>query len=523
MIPKDAISFDYVLAASRRRFWYIVIPFFILSMGTLLYGIIAPRAYQAQTLILVEPQRVPERYVSPTVTGDMSERLRTITEQIKSRTRLEQIILQYDLYGKLRADRTMTDAVEAFRADIEIGVKVYQGNAAFQVSFKGGNPEKVRDVTNTIADLFIADNLKLREEQASGTTQFLERELARVKDVLRQKEEQVRNFKEKHIGFLPEQLENNYRILAQLQQNLDTTNASIQSIENRRVVLQDQLVRLNTLPASGGTGAGANERTLTLADLRQELRRLQARYSDQHPDVIRLKALIAKQERENKLNTSDSVSTGSGDLATPPGAQNLTRLEQQDRPSELRLVENEILSLRREKAKLEPEIQEYRRRIESTPRVEQMFVDLRRDYQQASENYQSLLQKKMQAELAENLERTQKGEQFRILDRAQAPEKPFKPDLVKVMLAGFVMALAVGLGCAFLREYLDPSFWSGKEFERALEIPVLASIPKIRTKRDIRSGRTRLVAAVCALLVMGSVLLSMIFILWMKSKSQLLV
>jgi len=165
MTPKDGINLQYVKAAFLRRFWYIVLPFFLVSIATVGLCIKTPRVYKAETLILVEPQKVPPEYVRSTVTVDLGDRLRTITQQIKSRTRLEKIINEYGLYPETRAEKTMTDAVEVFREKIEINVQRSGGRSdtgSFQIAYMNRDPLKARDVTNAVANLLIEDNLRLR-------------------------------------------------------------------------------------------------------------------------------------------------------------------------------------------------------------------------------------------------------------------------------------------------------------------------------------------------------------------------
>ncbi|NVM57911.1 MAG: hypothetical protein HWN51_07320, partial [Desulfobacterales bacterium] len=251
MIPKDGINLQYLKEAFVRRFWYVVLPFFVVSMVTIGYCIKAPRVYKSSTLILVQPQEVPPDYVKSTVTSDARARLNTLREQVMSRPRLREVIKRYDLYPRVRAAGTMYDAVELMRKHIHVEVRQTRRRdtspASFEVSYEGQDPAKVRNVTTAIANLFIEDNLKLRERQAAGTSKFLERELERMRQDLRQKEELVRQFKEKNMGLLPEQMENNYRILAQLQQHLDSLNATLQQTEDRKVLLQSQLDRLEAL------------------------------------------------------------------------------------------------------------------------------------------------------------------------------------------------------------------------------------------------------------------------------------
>jgi len=534
MIPQDGITLQYLKTALRRRLWYAVVPFFVLAMASVVYCIKAPKVYQSSTLILVQPQEVPAEYVQPTVTTNATSRLNTLKEQVMSRPRLEEIIKKYDLYPEVRASRTMQDAVELMREHITVEVNESRDRrdtspASFRVSYDGAEgPAKVRDVTAAVTNLFIIDNLKLREAQATGTSRFLERELQRMKEVLRHKEEEVRKFKEEHLGVLPEQMENNYRILEQRQLHLNSLNATLQQTRDRKVLLQTQLQRLQTVQATSPlapgpvTGSSNVEAQLNLEQLRQLLASQRTRYSEQHPDVLRTKAMIAKREKEEETESPETPdSQGLGLASSQSEAQRLMVLQREDAITQLKLIETEIWTLSREIKKTEQQIEAYRQRIEGGPKIEQLFVDLRRDYDEASENYQSLLEKKMQADLAENLERTQKGEQFTVLEPADLPEKPIKPKIPKILLLGFMMAAAAGLGLAFMREHLDPTFWSARDLEDVLEIPVLVSIPVITTTEERRWNLLKKAATVCGLIVMSSALLAALFVLWRNNPTLL--
>lgn len=534
MIPQNGISLQYIKAALWRRLWYVVIPFFVIYISSVVYCIWAPKTYKSISLILVQPQEVPKEYVRSTVTSNVKARLNTITEQIMSRSRLENIIKKYDLYPEARNPVTMHRALEKMRKQIKISIGKGSGldggfdsPPAFSVSFEGSDPVKVRDVTATLADMYVLQNVTIREVQAKGTSAFLEKELQRMLDLLRQKEELVRKFREEHIGLLPEQKEDNYRILAQLQQHLDSANASLQHAQDRKVLLQAQLDGLETMEA--GTPDTLNPQmrppnyhtSLSLDELRRELQTLKTRYSDRHPDVIRLAATIAKREEALEGATHEANSGEQSVSVSPYGSSRLVREQSRNLLSQLQLLDSEILMFKKDIEQTSEQIAEYRGRIERGPEIEQIFVDLQRDYEQASNNYQSLLQKKLEADLARNLEQTQKGEQFRIQDRANLPLKPYRPNMIQVLALGFVVALISGFGLAYGLEYLDPTFRCSRELESFLELPVLVSVPVIQTHKERRLQRFQIAGTVCVLFLMGSALLFAMFVLWRKNPGLL--
>jgi uncharacterized protein involved in exopolysaccharide biosynthesis len=244
---------DYLEIVLRRK-WYIIIPLVVsilISFGVCKY---LPKVYKATTLILVQPQSIPENYVRPTITDTVINRLNTIGQEIMSRTRLEKVIEEFNLYKDLRKKFPMEEAVEAMRKAIEVKVqeeKKERTRNSFTISFEGEEPKTVMMVTNKLASLFIEENLKVRELQAGGTSEFISKELLTMEDLLKRKEQEIRAFKERNMGQLPQQLDANLRILEQLQQQLRTASEKIRAAEDRTIIFQGQLEQLKKLEPRG--------------------------------------------------------------------------------------------------------------------------------------------------------------------------------------------------------------------------------------------------------------------------------
>jgi uncharacterized protein involved in exopolysaccharide biosynthesis len=184
-----------------QRKWWVVLPAFVtaVAVGAASYYLL-PARYRSETLILVVPQRVSESYVKSAVTAQMENRLQSITQQILSRTRLERIIADFNLYGEDRKSATMEDIVERMRLR-DIDVEIVKGDA-FRVSFSGTDPRTVMKVTDRLASLFIEENLRDREVQAEGTNQFLEAQLEDTRDRLVQAEGKLAKLRESARGRL---------------------------------------------------------------------------------------------------------------------------------------------------------------------------------------------------------------------------------------------------------------------------------------------------------------------------------
>jgi len=515
MIPKDGINLQYIKSAFLRRFWYMVLPFFAVAMATVGYCIKTPRLYKAKTLILVEPRKESRESVGPTAQVGSGDPFGTITQQLESLTRLEKIIKEYDLYPDIRTAKTTTDAVEVFRKKIDITTKRSErrsGTGSLEICYTNRDPIKARDVTNAIAKLLIEESVKLPEVKTASTTAFLDAEVERMKKGLRQKEEQVRQFKETYFELMPEQMKDNVRMLKQLEKQGNALNATIQQTKERKALLQTQLRRLEATRTNTGRGSSwhsqlsGDQAPPTLEELRLQLKRLKSRYSDKHPDVIRMKATITKRKKEQRKAPS----------LEPPSseAKRLILVQKEDFRYQLKLIDKQLASLATEKKKTHSEIAQYRQRIEEGPKIEQMFVALRQDYEKASESYQAVLEKRLQAQLSQNLEKSQQGEPFTVSEHAKLPEKPFKPNSIRILTVGFMMALACGFGFAFFREYLDPTFWSSKELAGIIDLPVLVSIPIVNTEKERHWNTAKRAAAACALFSMASVLVYALVVLW---------
>ncbi len=514
MAEQQPLGLHDYLAIGMRRKWYIIIPIVICIVGSFVVYKYLPKIYRSTTLILVQPQKVPADYVRPTITESVLSRLNTISQEILSRTRLEKVIEEFNLYPDLRKKLPMEEVVETMRKSIEVKIqtglqKRDDSQNAFSISYEGRDPRTVMLVTNKLASLFIEENLKVRESQAERTSEFITKELLAIEEQLKKKEEDIRRFKERAMGQLPSQLEANLRILERLQQQLKTTTENIRASEDRAILLQTQIEQLKAREPVTPTPIIRKAQPYSSEDLQIEqmpqdpiiaqynklkgdLANAQTKYKDTHPDVIDLKKKISnlepkvkelmekfESEREARLKAKGDDVVIEYDLPPPKPDPNIERLIAQYTEQ----YNNALLEAKRSKEELKhlrEEIAFYQKRVEDTPKREQELALLTRDYDLLKANYQSLLDKKIQAQMAENLERKQQGEQFKILDPARIPEKPVKPDRNKVLLIGAVIGLVIGFGLAWFRESLDRSFHTVSEVENYLGIPVIATIPNLR-------------------------------------------
>jgi len=462
--PAEAIKPEEIIEIILRRRWYIIIPFCLSMIIGIYYALTLPKVYNARTLILLQPQRVPTNYVQSIAPVDLDSRINTLSQQILSRTNLEKIINEFKLYSEPKTENMfMEDKIESMRKKIIVDVTRSGGRRgvtnSFSISFKEKDPEKVMKITNALANYFIGENLKTREAQAIGTSDFLDDELSTMRKRLEEVEQALKDYREAYMGGLPEQLESNLRILDRMQEQLIERRQNITDAKSRLIAIENEISQGQSLQPEGAVGTGD---TLNLDQLNAQLKQLQSRYTDQHPDIIRLKERIADLEKEPLSPV---------------------------RNNQIEDIKREIKTLAGEISDIQKQVKIYEVRVEETPKREQELLSLKRDYDNINETYNSLLERKLEAELAVNLEKKQQGEQFRILDPAKRPERPSDPDMKKLFMFFIAAGLGIGGGLVFLLEYLDTSFRKPNDIESYLGLSVLATVPVILHPRDVRMKR----------------------------------
>ncbi len=501
---RKGAGLDTLLEVWSRRKWLAIVAFaFPLAAGVSLTAFL-PNIYRSTATVLVDRQQIPETFVQATVTSALETRLHTISQEILSRSRLEALVSRFGLYADLRQRVAAEDVIERMRKDIRLELKgaetrgQREATVAFTISYQGGDPTTVALVTNTLASFYIEENLKARERQAAGTAEFLKAQLAETKQRLDEQEQRVSEFKRRHIGELPQQMEANLGTLERLHTQLRLNADNQTRATERRQALSNQLAEAESLLATpalaapvGGSGRPpSRSETIEarLAKSKEELAKLRTRFSDKYPDVVLLAAEISALERE--LADAESRDPKREEKALPqatPLTPYVLRLKEA-----LSEVEGETKVLKSEDKRLRDAIATYQGRIENVPKREQEFRELSRDYESTRELYQSLLKRSEEAQLAESMEQRQKGEQFRVLDPAVPKPKPAAPNRVQLFVIVLLGSLGLAAGAVVLAEKIDTSFHTIDDLRAFSPVPVLVSIPLIVTHTDRRRRRWHL-------------------------------
>lgn len=522
------VSPEHYLRLILHRWWLVLSVFAVVTGATILVTSRMPDVFTSYTTILVDPQKVPENYVKSTVTGDVRNRLGTLSQQILSATRLQKIIDSLNLYPEERKTMAREDVITNMRKDIDVNMVSAGGSQdleAFRITYAGKDPRLVAQVTNQLASLFIEENLRAREQQATGTTEFLANQLQETRKDLEQQEAKLRDFKLKHIGEMPEQQTADLQVLGQLQSQFQLESEALSRAEQQKGYLQSMMAQSSApvvdldgtsqVPSrqsnSAGSGLATGARTLDTEKAR--LSALLAHgYTDQHPDVRKLKAQIAKEEASiapvgRAEPTADSATATLPAVPKPPVRDVPVVARTYVNPvleSQLKGVEDEIVKHKQEQQRLRTLVSGYQAKLEAIPVREQQVADLVRDYEISKAHYTQLLGNQLSAETASQLEIRQKGEKFTVLDPAQPAERPSRPNRLLLNCGGSLAGLALGLALTLITEFLGMSITAPEQITAASGLPVLEVIPIIQTHADklIRKRVTRLAMASGALAIL---------------------
>jgi len=481
-MEQDVKTVGDLLGILKRRKGSLAVPAGAVFLLAIVLAAALPRSYKAATTILIEEQEIPREYVTANITSFADQRLQSINQRIMSATNLLEVINRFRLYPEMREKDPVEEIIEKMRKDIKFNTisadvidprtgRPAQATIAFSITYEGRDPETVLKVANELASLYLGENLKTREKQSSETSKFMDAEMKEVQARLATVDNGIAAYKEKHLTSLPELSQVNLQALDQVEREITRLNDQLRSLRERKGYLQEQLA---SIPPDS-----TSQEKESLKELRTRLVELKTRFSDEYPDVIKTKAAIQELERRQKEFGRDP----SGSKPDNPAYITLA--------SQLAGVQSEIESVKRQVKASQGKRNDYTRRIETAPRVEEGYRALVVERNNLQAKYDELTRKAMDARVAHGLEKEQLAERFSIIDAARLPEKPSSPNIPAILLIGLVLGMGSGVGAAALKESTDDAVRTPEALARATSFPVLAGIPEIVTGEDIARRKKR--------------------------------
>src|SRR5437879_2649498 len=495
-MPKQKeLSFEDYVAILRRRRWLLILPAVIGATVGYTLSLTLPARYTSHTVVLVEQPVVPDSYVKPVVSEDLNQRLASMQEQILSRTRLQLLVEQFGMYKEDVSKVPMEVLVARLQKSITVKpLNPTQGTQptglpGFNVDVTLGESWLAQRVCTEITSMFMEQNLRLRQQQAEDTTQFLGAQLEEAKTKLDEQDAKLADFQGRFVGELPENEQNNLTLLMGLSPQLEAATQAVNQAREERAFVESMLSQ--QLAAWELSGKGPNPETLEqqLAKEQGQLLSLQQRYTEEYPDVVKLKSDVADlqrriQDASAKKQKEPNEPGAKGLAIEPPAIQQLR--------AQLHQAELAVLQKQGEQGHLQEQIKTLQGRLQLSPKIQQQFKSLTRDYQTALEFYNDLQKKRNESQMATELEHRQQGEQFRVLDAPSFPERPSFPNRPLFGLGGLGAGLVLGLGLMQLSEWRDKSMRSRHDVEIYLQLPTLAHISLMKPDLRGKNGNSRL-------------------------------
>lgn len=504
---------DY-LHILRRRAYYIAGIFTALLTITAIVAVAIPPVYESTGTILIESQEVPTDLVQAAITTFADERIELIKQRVMNRDNLMRIIDKYHLYEDDRRNLSPSElidemrnnvAIELIRADVQTRTKS-KATIAFKVSFTYRRPEVVYRVSNELVTLFLDENIKSRTERATDTTAFLTQESERLKAELEKIENEVANYKQQNANALPEHTDLR---MASMQR----TESQLNELERDYKDTQERLRYLDVELASAKAGIGSRPSQATAPTPASELERLQAEYaklsatySENYPDVRSVKRKIEALEKAQAAASANQPAARVEKKSTSENvAVDLMVAKVQ---AQIDAANDRLLSLDQQRKTLRARLATLEGEVVRTPQVEHALSVLMRDYETAKKKYEEVRFKQDSAKISENLEQGNKGERFSLIDPPVMPDKPVKPDRIKILLLGFLLSIGASGGGVFMLEMMGKRIWGVDALAVAIRHHPLAVIPYITTHDEVVRKKRRL--KTLALVLSGALIMLII-------------
>lgn len=483
----------YYLQIGIRRRWWLVTSAALFWAGALIASLTMPPRYRSETLVLVGQEVAAAQNVTPDP-NDLQQRLQGLAEQTLSRPRLSQLIQKFQLYGNKPGQMVSDDAVKAMRADITVELtKSTNGTdiSAFKIGYSGRTASQAKEVTASLAALFIQDSVAGQQRLAEQATSFLEGQLENAREDLEKQDNLLQDFRNKNIGELPEQNASNVETLAELQQRLRSAREALYEAEKQKTYLGSLLGDSAANPSAANDSSGSDEENEQIDKMKADLAKLKGTYTQRYPDVVNLEEQIAKAEQskrrsESKPDTAQSAHA-SPDLVRLRATSKVSQLQ-----SEFKANELELTNRKSEINELENQIAQYQARLNATPVRGQQLAEATRNDEQARSRYEALLAKKQQSQMASDLSKTQQGQIFQEIDPPTKPQRPYWPNRLKFCGVGLMFGILIGLVAIVVRETLDPRIYSEEDLSQYASIPVLVTIPPLVTSAQRNRQRRQL-------------------------------
>ncbi len=551
MQPESATLGDYIDLFRRRKAAMLSVTT-VLSLVAMVVAVSLPSVYRSTATIKIEQQGIPDDIVRTTVNTYADAQIETIKQRVVTSANLAKIVTELGLADQpgqtastdvLAGEVIQSVFVEPVGAEVvdpRTG-KPLVATIAFNVSYESERPRVAKKVANALADLFLRENAASRTAMAADTAGFIGEQAEKWRRDIADMEAKIATFKVENAGRLPELSDLNLRLMESTERDLRENQERIRALQQQRIYLEAERAQVKPYAISlGPDGKPILSPAERLDVLRTEHSSKLAIYSSEHPDVVRLSKEIASLAPHSTTATGDRLALET-ELASARAALDAARqryseehpdvkkrartvhglesrlkrmavavpapqqsMRRPDNPAYIELqarlqaATTDLRTLTATGAQLRAKLSEYETRLIATPQVERQYQALQREHEAAVNEYNKIKAKQQEAELAEQLERRNKGERYSLISAASLPDTPFKPKRTLIVLFGIIVAFTGGIGTAVLAETLDRTVRGAKSLITLMNVPVLGVIPYIENSSDRKARRHRRIVTAVA-------------------------
>lgn len=492
MVRNGEITLIDVKRVVRRYWWIPLITVPVCIVLAFVATKVLPKRYTSQTVVLIDPPAVSAEIVKPVVPDDLGPQLASLKQQILSRTRLEPVIEKFGLYQKDRQRYSTDDQVARLRDSIEVvpmdptpgtGNRQLPG---FTVTVTFDNPVAAQQICSEVTSMFTVESARSSVQQGKQATSFLTQQLDDAKAKLDAEDAKLAQFKQRYVGSLPDDEQVNLGLLAGMNTQLEGLTQALGRAQQEKAFDETFLSQQEASRQASQKGQNPETDEQELASLQDQLAGLRAKYTDEHPDVVKLKARIADLKKMMATPQADEKKDKAAGPSTEP-------LQIQQLRAKLKQDQLAVADLTKQQAQLQQQIHTMESRIQASPAVEQQYKELTRNHQTALDFYNNLLKNREQAAMATDLQQQQEGEQFRMLDPPSLPVDPSFPKKSVFLGGGAGAGFAFGAGILLLLAMTDKSLHTEGDVETYLKLPMLAAVPLFEAagKGGIRKFKDR--------------------------------
>ncbi len=502
----------YLGIIQRRRYAAIAVAVAVLSVFTW-GGYLIPKMYEASCTVSIENAGI----IKPLIQGvgvsvSIGERQRNIRNRITSRNIIERVIKKLNLDKGFKYPSQDDELATDIQKKITVTMRSFGegGNDLFAVSYRGDDPTAVRNLLDTLVQEFIDESVQFQRSDAVGAYEFIEGQLTEYKSKLEASDRAIRAFRERNPQMIPQ---NEGTIIGRLE-NFQTaridSEIKMKELMRKRESLKKQLSGEQELTVAFVSRDGSPETRLSY--LNNQLMLLMSKYTENYPEVIKVKAEIEELQRQMAQVSKDpqNAQTGGEMKAMNPVYRQIKE--------ELQRTDTEIDSLKARMDELGKQQDVGRQVLGRMPKEQEEWSKLQRDRNVTQKIYDDLLQKLENARVSKNLELADKSIKYHVVDPPIVPRVPVKPNRVLLIIAGLFLGIASGIGVAIGLDNYNHSFKDQDDLSKELKLPVLAAIPSIVIEADIMAEKeldrkvykaTIIYLSVIALVFMAEVLYRM--------------